>query len=187
MSGHLVGQLAVRGCLSDVRFADSFLTIDNSVVIIAATDVVVGFWMLSGQVFPQGGLPGEFGLASGARDLRAGPRRRRRRRGGRRRRGRRGILGVGQSGLVPTSMRRQISRAREPLVALRTTVLHVGDPGATMLRQLEGVLVKLSAELALIRPEPILNLGQLGARFLRDLDDVEGGIDVAGHHCLVRT
>lgn len=77
MSGHFVGQLAGRCCLSDVRFADSFLTIDNSIIIIAATDVIIGFWMLSGQVFPQGGLSGEFSLASGARDLCAGPRRRR--------------------------------------------------------------------------------------------------------------
>lgn len=69
VSSHLVGQLAGRDCLSDVWFADSFLAIDPGVVVIAITDVVVGLRVLSGEVFTQGGLPRELGLAPGARNL----------------------------------------------------------------------------------------------------------------------
>lgn len=54
-----------------------------------------------------------------------------------------------------------------------------------MLRQLKGIFMKLSTKLTLIRSEPIFDLGQLGARLFRDLDDVEGRIDVAGHHRLI--
>lgn len=182
MSGHLAGQLIGRNHLGDVRFTNGFFTIGNGVIVIAATtDVIVGFRMLSGQVLPQSGLPGEFGVAPGAGNLGVGPRR-----GGRRRRRGRGAVVIGQPGLVPASMGRQIGRTGEPLVALGTTIFHVSDPGASMLRQLESVLVKLSAELTPVRPEPIFNFGQFGARLLRDLDDVEGWIDVAGHHRLVR-
>lgn len=84
-------------------------------------------------------------------------------------------------------MRGKISRTREPLVALRTLVLDVSYSGTSVLGQLKGILVELPAELALIRSKSIFNLGQFGACLLGDFDDVEGWIDVAGNHCLVRS
>lgn len=74
VSGHLVGQLAGRERLSDVRFADGLLAVDGGVVVIAATGVIIGLRMLGGQVLPESGLPGELGLASGAGNLHVGPR-----------------------------------------------------------------------------------------------------------------
>lgn len=63
----------------------------------------------------------------------------------------------------------------------------MSNSGASMLGQLESVLVKLSAQLALVRPEAIFDLGEFSARLLRDLHDVESGIDVASHHRFVRS
>jgi len=77
VSGHLVGQLRAGDRLHDVWFADpDFLILNATVVVIAA-----GFRMLRGEMLPQGGLPGELGVASGARDLHGGPGDRRGRRG----------------------------------------------------------------------------------------------------------
>lgn len=83
MSGHLAGQLAGRECLHDLRLHGGVLTVDNAVVVVVVVIiiaggivVIVGLRMLSGQVFPQRGLPGKFGLASGARNLRGRGRRR---------------------------------------------------------------------------------------------------------------
>lgn len=167
MSGHLGVHRTIGNHLSNVGLTDSALTLEQDVA------VVVGLRMLGGQVFPQGGLPGKLGVAPGAGYLDDG-------RGC-------GMLAVGQPRFVPTSMGRQIGRAREPLITFGTSVLDVGYPGAPVLSQLERVLVELSAKFALIRTQPVFDLSQLRPRLLGDFNDVERRIDVSGDHSLVRT
>lgn len=166
VSGYLGGQRTLGDRLSDISLTNSScLRVQRDVAI------VISLRVLRGQVFPQGRLPGKLGVASGAWYLDAS-------RGGR-------TLAAVQSRFVPATMGRQIRWAREPLVALGTSVFNVGYPGAPVLRQLERVLVQLPAEFALVRPEPVFNLGQLRACLLGDFNDVKRRIDVAGDHRFV--
>lgn len=126
VSGDLGVQRTLGNHLNDVSLTNSSSLLQHHVIVVVIV-VVVGLWMLTGQVFPQRCLPGELRVAPGARYLDTS--------------GRRRMFSVGQSWFMPASVRGQIRRTRESLVAFWTSVLDVGYPGAPVLGQLERVLV----------------------------------------------
>ena len=170
MSGYLGVQRTIVNHLNNISLTNSgSLRVQNNVVVVV---VVICLWMLAGQMFPQRCLPGELGVAPGARYLNTC-------------RGR-GMFAISQSRFVPASMRCQVGRTGEPLVAFGASILDMSYPRASVLGQLERVLVQLPAEFALIWAEPVLDLGQLRSRLLGDFNDVEGWINVSRDHRLVR-
>lgn len=85
----------------------------------------------------------------------------------------RGDLSLLRLDLVPARVGGQVGGTVEELLALFAAVLDVRDPPAAVLGQLERVLVQLLAQLALVGPDAVLDLGHLGPGLVGHHHDVE--------------